>query len=81
MTEVMSLYKAKMNTVFQVESVPDVGLLQNLGLRKGTKISIEHRYAFGGPVLLNIEDTFSVAVGKDIATQITVEGLPHNELS
>ena len=81
MTEVISLYMAQKNTAFHVTSVPDVSLLRNLGLRKGTKVSIEHRYALGGPVLLNIEDAFSVEIGKDIATQITVGRMPHNELS
>jgi len=81
MTEFISLYKAQKNTAFHVTSIPDVCLLQNLGLRKGTKVSVEHRYALGGPVLLNIEDSFCVAIGKDIATQITVGRMPHNELS
>ena len=80
MTDMVNLYAAKKNTPLRVASVPDMGLLQNLGLRKGTKVWVEHRYALGGPVLLTIEDTFSVAVGKDIATQITVGRMPHHEL-
>lgn len=75
MTESVNLYKANKNAVFQVEVVPDIGLLQNLGVRMGTKIKIMHRYALGGPVLLNIEDSFLIALGKDIASQITVGGL------
>ena len=67
-----NLYEAKMNTKLQVMSIPDVGLLKNLGLRVGTNLAVQTRYSLGGPVLLRIEDTFTVAVGKDIATQIAV---------
>ena len=73
----MNLYTAQKGINLQVVHVPDVGLLKNLGLRQGTKISIKHRYALGGPVLLNVEESFVVAIGKDIATQITVGGIPH----
>ncbi|MCL2238762.1 MAG: ferrous iron transport protein A [Defluviitaleaceae bacterium] len=80
MVGTVSLYKAQKSVPLQVASVPDVGLLQNLGLRVGTKVAVQHRYAFGGPVLLDIENSFSVALGKDIATQIIVGGLPKHEL-
>jgi len=73
MAEILNLYRANKNKTFQVESIPDVGLLQNLGLRTGTKVAVQTRYAFGGPVLLRVEDSFSVAIGKDIATQISVK--------
>jgi Fe2+ transport system protein FeoA len=69
----INLYETKKNGTFHVVSVPDVGLLQSLGLRVGTKVRVESRYAFGGPVLLRVEDSFAVAVGKDIATQIAVK--------
>ena len=71
----ISLYKAGQNIPLKVSSVPDVGLLQNLGLRIGTKVAVMHRYALGGPVLLEVEDSFSVALGKDIAAEVTVEGI------
>jgi len=68
----MNLYAAEKNVPYCVASVPEIGLLKNLGVRIGTKVSINQRYALGGPVLLNIEDSFFVALGKDIATQIAV---------
>ena len=68
-----NLYDAKRNRVFQVVSVPNVGLLQSLGLRAGTSVAVQNRYAFGGPVLLRVEGAFAVAVGKDIATEIIVK--------
>jgi len=55
--------------------VPDIGLLQSLGVRAGTQVTVQNRYALGGPVLLRVEGTFSVAVGKDIARQIAVREL------
>lgn len=67
------LYEAKKTGTFQVVSVPNIGLLENLGLRVGTWVTIQNRYAFGGPVLLRVKDAFVIALGKDIAKQITVK--------
>jgi len=71
--EAMNLYTAKKNSTFKVLSVPDIGLLENLGLRTGTQITLQNRYIWGGPVLLRVENAYSVALGKDIAKQITVK--------
>lgn len=68
----MNLYEAKKDVAFQLTSLPNIGLLKNLGLRVGTQVTVKSRYALGGPVLLRVEDTFAVAIGKDIATQIAV---------
>ena len=68
-----NLYEAKKMGTFQVIFVPGVGLLENLGLRTGTQVTLKNRYALGGPVLLRVEDAYSVALGKDIAKQITVQ--------
>jgi len=70
-----NLYEARTKCDFQVASVPDIGLLQSLGVRAGTQVTVQNRYALGGPVLLRVEGTFSVAVGKDIARQIAVREL------
>ncbi|MCL2201849.1 MAG: ferrous iron transport protein A [Oscillospiraceae bacterium] len=69
----INLYSAEKNNVFTVVSVPNIGLLENLGIRLGTTISLQNRYAFGGPVVLRVEDAYSVALGKDVASQITVK--------
>ena len=69
----INLYEAKKNCDFTVVSTPDIGLLENLGVRSGASISLQNRYALGGPVVLRVEGAYSVALGKDIATQITVE--------
>ena len=69
----INLYTAKNTGTFQVVSVPDINLLENLGVRAGTQITIQNRYALGGPVLLRINDAYSIALGKDIARQITVK--------
>jgi len=65
--------KSQKNKPLKIVSVPNIALLQGLGLRTNTKVSIHTRYALGGPVLLRVEDTFAVAIGKDIATQIIIE--------
>jgi Fe2+ transport system protein FeoA len=68
-----NLYEAGKKGTFQVISAPEIGLLENLGLRTGTIIKIQNRYMLGGPVLLRVEDAYSVALGKDIAKQIQVQ--------
>ncbi|MCL2840280.1 MAG: ferrous iron transport protein A [Defluviitaleaceae bacterium] len=73
MTGIINLYEAGKNEAFYVVSIPNIGLLESLGLRLGTKVAIQTRYMLGGPVLLCVEDSFLVAIGKDIATQIAVK--------
>ena len=68
-----NLYEAKKRGSFHVAALPDVELLESLGLRAGTRVKVQNRYMFGGPVLLRVEDTYSIAIGKDIARQILVE--------
>ena len=67
----MNLYMAKKHIPLQITYVPNIGLLKSMGLRVGTTVAVQHRYAWGGPVLLNIDNAFLVAVGKDVAVQIT----------
>lgn len=69
---IKSLYEAKKNSNHQVVEAPDVCQLGNLGIRTGTKVMVQSRYAFGGPVLLRVDDTYTVAVGKDVAKDIQV---------
>jgi len=68
----VNLYKAKPDCIYTAHSLPDVKLLENMGIRLGTKLLVRNRYAFGGPVVLRVEDAYTVAVGKDIAKQIIV---------
>jgi len=71
----INLYEARKNGTFQVASVPNIGLLESLGVRAGVQVTVQNRYALGGPVLLRVEDAYSVALGKEIATQIAVREL------
>jgi len=66
----INLYDACKRNTFKVASIPDIGLLENLGIRVGTHIEVQTRYGLGGPVLLRVEGAYSVALGKDIAKQI-----------
>ena len=70
-----SLYAAQKNIALRVVAAPDVAQLANLGLRPGTRLAVENRYRLGGPVLLKVEDSFNVAIGKDIAEHIEVVAL------
>ena len=71
--EMINLYQARKNGIFQVISAPDISLLENLGLRHGTQVLVQSRYSLGGPVLLRVENAFTIAVGKDIAIQILIK--------
>ena len=75
----INLYQAKKRGNFQVASVPQIPLLENMGLRIGTQITLQNRYALGGPVLLRVEGAYSVALGKEIAQQIAVEEVPQHD--
>lgn len=71
----INLYDAHSTDELQIQSVPQIHLLESLGLTQGTKVKIQNRYALGGPILLRVEDAFAVALGKDVATQITVKAI------
>ena len=74
-----NLYEAKSKDVLQVTAIPDISLLENLGIRVGTELCILNRYQLGGPVLLRVESAYSVALGKDIAVQISVREVAGHE--
>ena len=68
----VNLYEVAKEGHFEVASVPKIGLLESIGLRIGSKITVKNRYALGGPVLLRVEGSYDIALGKDIAQQIAV---------
>jgi len=70
-----NLYEARKDGSFRVASVPEIGLLESLGLRAGVLVTVRNRYALGGPVLLRVEGAYFVALGKDVARQIAVREL------
>jgi Fe2+ transport system protein FeoA len=72
MSSEISLYKAKKDNIYNVVTVPDIELLKSLGIRQDTRVQVMCQYPLGGPTLVRIEDSSTVAVGKDIATLVTV---------
>jgi len=77
----INLYQAKKRSNLQVASVPQIPLLESMGLRIGTNVTLQNRYALGGPVLLRVEDAYSIALGKDIAQQIAVNEVVINDIA
>ena len=71
--QTISLYEAEKRKAYQVASVPDIPLLENMGLRPGANIAVQNRYALGGPALVRVEGAYDLALGKDIAKQIAVK--------
>ena len=69
----ISLYEAPKNNVLLVASIPQIQLLESMGLRTGTQVIVQNRYSLGGPVLLRVDGAYNLALGKDIAQQIAVK--------
>ncbi|MCL2019540.1 MAG: ferrous iron transport protein A [Oscillospiraceae bacterium] len=72
MNNKLYLYNADRKRKFSIISTPKISLLENLGIREGTTVSVQSRHPWGGPVLLRVEDAYSLAVDKDVAKQIEV---------
>lgn len=68
----LSLYDMQKNCCCKVTAIPDHPLLDSLGISTEAIVKVQNKYAFGGPILLQV-DTATIALGKDIATQITVK--------
>lgn len=71
--QTLFLYEGKKNATFKLMELPNINLLESLGVRPGTVVTILNIYKFGGPVLLRIGGNYTVALGKDIAKKIKVE--------
>src|SRR5690554_6441630 len=67
-----SLYTVPDNSCYTVSDVPDVKILNSLGVYPGTVVFKKKRYRRGGPVLVNLA-TREIALGKDLASQILVK--------
>lgn len=67
-----SLYTVPDNRDYTISSVPDVKILNSLGIFPGSTVRKKKKYGLGGPVLINLA-TRELALGKDIATAILVE--------
>lgn len=67
-----TLYTSKSDESFIITEVPQVNLLNSLGIFVGAKIKKKRTYKFGGPILIDIFGR-EVAIGKEIAEQIKVK--------
>jgi hypothetical protein len=79
MTNPINLYLARKKSEYIITEIPEIPLLNSLGIRSGTRIKLLNRYVLGGPVLLRVEGAYTVALGKDIAGLITVSQVSYNE--
>ncbi|NLJ58983.1 MAG: ferrous iron transport protein A [Tissierellia bacterium] len=68
----MTLYNLNKEDRCTIISIPNVMLLESLGIRKGLSIKIKNKQPLGGPIILQL-GTRSIAIGKAIAKQILVE--------
>lgn len=67
-----TLYSSEKGKNYLVTQIPDISLLENLGIFVGSQILKKRTYKLGGPVLVEI-DTREVAIGKEIAKLIKVQ--------
>ncbi len=68
----LDLYTAEINKTYLVNTMPEIDLLNSLGVFEGAEIFKKSTYKMGGPVLILI-DNREVAIGKDTALLINVE--------
>lgn len=66
-----NLYTAENDLMYIVGKTPNMSLLNTLGVFEGSKIIKKNTYKMGGPVLILI-DGREVAIGKDLACEISV---------
>lgn len=66
-----SLYKAKKGKAYLVTFVPNHTLLSGMGLLAGSRIRVEHKYRWGGPVTVSCS-TRKIAIGKEIASKVLI---------
>lgn len=69
-----NLYHAPNGTHCRITAIPNTPLLPSLGIFQGAIVSKKTTYQLGGPVLLDIQSR-EVAIGKDLALHIAVEGV------
>lgn len=70
--ELQCLYSAPVDSHYIVTEVPNIKILDSLGIFPGTVLHKKQRYKFGGPVLIDLS-TREIALGKDIAASIKVK--------
>lgn len=68
----MDLSKVENKKVYKIISIPDVDVLESLGIREGDTVTKKHTYAFGGPTVVKIDDR-EVAMGGKVASRVIVE--------
>lgn len=68
----MPLSELKLNRRGIIKSLPQMKLLDSLGLREGTTIVILSRQPLNGPLVIQLGRR-SIALGRDISDQIHVD--------
>ncbi len=67
----MCLYNISCAKCCIIKKLPQVKLLNSLGLREGLTVSVKTVQPFGGPIVVSVGNR-SIAIAKDIAEQIEV---------
>ncbi|EEG78799.1 FeoA family protein [Dethiobacter alkaliphilus] len=68
----MPLNKVKKATSCVIEQLPDIKLLNALGLREGVTVRVVTSQPFGGPIVVQLGKS-SIAVARGVAEQIEVK--------
>ncbi len=68
----MVLTNGKKSSTYCIENLPNSHLLKVLGFRKGTKLSIQSKQPFKGPIVVKVGNR-SVAIDYDIANEILIK--------
>ena len=68
----MNLSKVESNKVYKIISIPDVDMLESIGIRAGDTVIKKLTYPLGGPTIVEI-DNREVAIGNKVAIRVAVE--------
>lgn len=68
----VSLIDGQKLSAYMVENLPNSHLLKVLGIRKGTKLVIQSKQPFKGPVVVKVGNR-SVAIDYDVAKEIVIK--------
>lgn len=68
----MSLYTLAKAHRCVIEKLPEITMLNSLGLREGISVTVKSKQPLGGPIVIQIGNR-CIAVAKDVAEKIVVK--------
>ncbi|MBU5485818.1 ferrous iron transport protein A [Clostridium sp. MSJ-11] len=68
----MNLYDLKVSSNCEIGNIPEIPLLNSIGVRKGIRVEVVSKQPFSGPIVIKIAKR-NIAIAKEIANKIKVK--------